>query len=80
MRHEVDSNFFELLTLYPPPPSRCSGGTHPPKVRGGEKGDSKYCQWLAAMLWVSYVQTTIILQIENLRGSKYIFKIKKLFN
>ena len=38
MRHEVDSNFFELLTLYPPPPSRCSGGTHPPNVRGVKRG------------------------------------------
>ena len=78
MRHEVDSNFFELLTLYPPP-RPVALGEHTHQCKGGKKGDSKYCRWLTAMSWVSCVQTTIILKIESLRGSKYIFKNKIFF-
>jgi len=37
MRHEVDSNFFELLTLYPPPVPLLWGNT-PTKCKGGKKG------------------------------------------
>ena len=37
MRHEVDSNFFELLTLYPPLVPLLWGNT-PTKCKGGKKG------------------------------------------
>ena len=78
-RQEVDSDFFRAFNPLPPPPqSRCSGGTNPTNLKGVKK-DSKYCRWQHAISWVSYIRTTIILKIENLRDSKYKrFKIKKV--
>ena len=37
MRREVDSNFFELLTLYPPPPVPLLWGDTPTKCKGGKR-------------------------------------------
>ena len=37
MRHEVDSNFFELLTLSPPPPRPVALGEHTHQCKGGKK-------------------------------------------
>ena len=79
MRHKFVSNFFELLTLNPPPPRPVTLGENTPTTcEGGIKGGSKSCRWPIAIAWVSWLRTPII-RIESLRGSKYIFKCEKKY-